>query len=611
MSSRARKDQLMAIELYEKLIIYDKIKDMFLVNTSHELRKPLHAIINSVKFLLEGKKGPLNPAQQEDLIFIHSESGRLARIVDDLLDASSIEKGEIKIRPEPMEPYSSVERIAGEMRILITGEKDLTIKNNIPKDFPAIFADPDRFKQIIYNLLHNAIKFTKVGEINLYAEIKGDKAEIKIVDTGIGIEKSHIKNIFNSNYKIDDNKNISMWEQGFGIGLSVVKNLVEIHGGQIKVQSTPGKGTEFVFTIPLFEGELNTQKPIIDSRRKINEKESSSAVMASTILIVDDEPSSQKVLADMVFAMGHNALVAGRGEDVMPILKTNPIDLVVLDIMLPDISGDLLCREIRKEYSMSELPILILTASGRITDLMRSLQYGANDFQKKPAECEELRARIQSLLVMKASVEEGIRKEFQYFYSEISPHFLYNTLNTIIGLSYSDTESSRKALYNLSVYLRGKMDLYSQKTFISLESEMELIEAYLEIEKMRYGDRLKVEMDMEQGIKAMIPPLTLQPLVENAVCHGLGGNKDVEIIISAKKIADEIEIIIKDTGPGISLEKQQQLMSGNSKRLGFSNVMKKINAQKRTTFSLESQPGKGTTNSITVPEAKPYESNIN
>jgi sensor histidine kinase YesM len=402
--------------------------------------------------------------------------------------------------------------------------------------------------------LHNGIKYTKVGEINIYAAVKGDKAEIKVTDTGIGIKEIHLDKIFNSNYRIHGADNRKSLDQGMGIGLSVVKNLVEVHGGTVGVESLPGKGSEFRFTIPLFTREIAESKPVRDNYRKNNGLGMVSAGVASTILVVDDELSSQKVLVDMIEGMGHKALVADMGQQVMPILNNHHIDLVILDMMLPDISGDMICKEIRKDHSMAELPILVLTASGRVTDIMKFFQYGANDFQKKPSESDELRARIQSLLQMKDAVEKGIKKEFQYFYSEISPHFLYNTLNTIIGLSYNDSESSRKALYNLSIYLRGKMELYSQKTLVSLESEIEIIEAYLEIEKMRYGDKLIIEINIEKDLIVMIPPLTLQPIVENAVRHGLVGNKDIKISISAQKIIDEIEIIIEDTGSGMTFE---------------------------------------------------------
>lgn len=482
MSHKSQIDHENAILLSEKLIMYDKMKDDFMAKTSHELRTPIHVMINLVKFLMEGKKGPLNPSQQEDLIFVHNESRRLARLVDDLMDASAIEKGQVKIRLESVDIYDIVENLLGELKLLIPNDKALKLHNLIPENFPKLEADSDRLKEIIYNLIHNAIKFTEEGEIAISAIQKENMCEIAVEDSGIGIDSKHINKIFQSQYKveIDTGK-----EHGFGLGLSVVKHLVEIHGGQVLAESIPGKGSIFRFTMPLSKGTAVQQETLKQNTpvyKNINQEINDCSY---TILIVDDEVSNQKVLLDIVQGMGHNAILAERGDQVIPILNKNAVDLVILDIMLPDISGDFLCKEIRKEYSMSELPILILTASGRIADLMKSFEQGANDFQKKPADGGEIVSRIKSLLLMKESVEEGMKKELQYFYSQISPHFLYNTLNTIIGLSYSDNESARKALYSLSIYLRSKIDLYQQEGLISLDEEIELVEAYLEIEKMR------------------------------------------------------------------------------------------------------------------------------
>lgn len=608
MTERLELDHRKVKQFADRLVLSDNMKDSFLARTSHELRTPIHVITNLTKLILEGRKGSLNFSQQEDLIFIYNESKRLARLVDDLLDASSIEKGRVKIRLESVDLNYVVEGLVGEMKMLIAENKQIKILNQIPVNFPPINADTDRFKQIIYNLLHNAIKFTDAGRITITASSKGEQAEIRIADTGTGIGKNHIENIFDSHYK--ENEKIN--EDGFGLGLTVVKHLVEIHGGTIGVESVKGEGTCFYFTIPFYEqgGEVAGAKkddfpPAVMEGRGYNRVEGNTEY---TILIVDDEPSNQKVLLDIIKQMGHNALSAGKGEQVMPILSKNSVDLIILDIMLPDMSGDLVCKNIRKEYSMSELPVLILTASGRISDLMKSFEYGANDFQMKPADGDELISRIQSLLLMKESAKEGMRKEFQYFYSQISPHFLYNTLNTIIGLSYKDIENARTALFNLSIYLRGKMNLYQQKSFISLESELELITAYLEIEKMRYMDRLKLEFDIEDGVSAMIPPLTLQPLVENSIHHCMVGDNEITIRISAKRAKDGlISITVGDNGPGIPLEMQRRLLSGENKRLGFTNVMKKINMQKRSSIAIESEPGKGTLVMILVPEVE-YES---
>lgn len=620
MSNRLQQDQRRAKALAEELVSYDKMKNDFLAKTSHELRTPLHVIMSLSKLMLEGRKGALNAAQQEDLIFVNHESIRLARLVDDLLDASSIEMGSIPLKKERVELKPIVSDLIQEMALLIPAEKQLSIESEILEDTPCLYVDPDRLKQIIYNLVHNSIKYTQRGRIFITTSLDAEKTgflRIKIADTGTGIAEKDLKKIFDSLYRCSDQ---IAGDEGMGLGLTIVKHLVEGHGGSIDVASVVGEGTYFSLTLPLCEGEnetgflqKETRKEQADKADK-NEKKykilseslkdrSPDNTFARRVLIVDDEVSNQKVLAEILAEDNHSILFAKTGGEVMPLLRRYNVDLVILDIMLPDMAGDLVCKKIREEFSMSDLPVLMLTASGRMGDIKKSFEYGANDFIKKPADIDELRSRINSLLLMKGAVEEGLRKEFQYFYTQISPHFLYNTLNTIIGLSFSDMEGARKALYNLGTYLRGKMDFHRQKNLVSLDSELELITAYLEIEELRHKDRLKIKWDIEEGVEAMLPPLTLQPLVENSVRHGLSREKELNIQITIRKSKDDlISIMIKDDGPGIPKDVREELLSGEGKGIGFASVIKRINLIRGASIDINSQVGLGTLVRIEIAE---------
>lgn len=616
MGHRLQLDYQEANILSERLITYDKLKDEFLAKTSHELRTPLHVILNLTKLLLEGENGTLSSKQQENLFYVYQEGKRLARLVGDLLDADQIKKGELKLRFRPIDSYSIVEGIIKEMNCLILDNKPVILENQISKNLPALKADPDRFRQIIYNLVHNAIKYTESGKIVISTELHNEKVKFKITDTGIGIEEKHCKEIFNTFYQVYEKGNL---QQGLGLGLSIVKDLVEYHGGEIYVESTYKRGSSFIFFLPLYDEEIEVEKEFVwnqDNIFNINDfkeikqnlkEEKIIDNFKNSILIVDDEYLNQKILADALSQLEFNIFLAENGSQALDILKKNKIDLIILDYSLPDMMGDQICKIIRKDYTMVELPILILTAIGRTADLMNIFEYGANDYQKKPIDVEKLIPRIQSLLLMKKSVEEGLKKEFQYFYSQISPHFLYNTLNTIIGLSYTDNEKTRKALYNLAIYFRGKLDLYRQKSLISLEAELELVAAYLEIEQMRYEEKLVVLYDIDEGVKAMIPPLTIQPLVENSVRHGIENDFGKIKIIVKKGSKGYVNIIIEDNGRGITIEKQEELLNGSSRGIGFMNVIKKLKMLNGASLDLDSSIGQGTKIIITIPEVRYHE----
>ncbi len=165
-------------------------------------------------------------------------------------------------------------------------------------------------------------------------------------------------------------------------------------------------------------------------------------------------------------------------------------------------------------------------------------------------------------------------------------------------------------MHNLSTYFRGKLEIHRQKNLIKLYAELELAMAYLEIEKIRYGDRLKIQYNIEEGINAMIPPLTLQPLIENSVRHGVASIDKTGIIkISVNRAeGDSVEIKIEDNGVGMSSDKQKEILSASNNRMGFSTVLKRIGILKNASLSLKSELGKGTEIKIIIPEVRYIES---
>lgn len=620
MSQQLHLDYIRASNLSERLARNNKLKDEFLIKSSHEFKRPLKSILNLTKNLLEGENGFLNTNQQKNIFQIQQESEVLNRITDDLMDASSIKNNKTKLRTAYIDSYYIVEEILKEIQVLIPYSKDIILKNNIENDFPLIKGDSDKFRQIIYDLIHNAIKYTHQGQVIISASILDEKAAFQIKDTGVGIKEKDIKEIFDIFFQANIE---GTSQEGLGLGLSIVKDLVQIQGGEIKVESKYKEGSTFIFTLPLaeekklekaYENEniLNKSFEILENTIHSIKENKTENQNKEKILIIDNAKIDQRPLDNIIEELDYRVIKANSGKEALEIIKREKIDLIVLDVILSDMNSMELSSQVRKEYSMGELPILILTSSTRTNDLMKAFNYGVNDFQKKPLDYEELKSRIQSLLLIKSSAEEGIEKEFQYFYSQISPHFLYNTLNSIIGLSYNDTEKTRQALNNLSVYLRGKLDIHRKKGFVTLESELELVIAYLEIEELRYGERLKVIYDIDGVLEGEIPPLTLQPIVENAIHHGVSAISNGTIEVKTQKEDyDLISITIKDNGKGMTEKEQEELLKGNGQGIGFKNVMERIKLLKGASLKLTSVLGQGTQVKIIIPEVKNNEDNYN
>ncbi|WP_144512799.1 ATP-binding protein [Bacillus sp. FJAT-22090] len=609
--------------LSEELLLYDRLKDEFLVKTSHELSTPLHGIINLSKLLMEGIDGPLKRKQQENIILIHNVGKRLASLVEDLLFVSTIKKGETRLAARPVN-ISIVEEVLAEMNYLISPMQQLKLVNNMPKNLPPIYMDEQKLKQVFFNLIYNAIKYTAAGSITIEAEVRETQMYISVSDTGKGIEKEHLELIFSSFYQIESSR--SGDSTGLGLGLSITKNIIESSGGRIWAASKIGQGSRFTFTAPLATtqqlGEVIEPQNIAEIFQRTNEvgllqsatsvsTEKEKAIKPYTVLVVDNEPANLQVLINMIHSLNYHVIAASSGSEAMAILKKETIDLVIIDLMMPNMSGYELCQAVRKEYDLVELPVIILTAAGQLSDLVASFQVGANDFLQKPVNLDELKARVESLLLMKKSAEDAIKDELSFFYAQITPHFLYNTLNTIIGLSYNDVEKTREALQHLAIYFRAKLDAREHHALVELEDEVELVQAYLAIEQIRFGDRLTIEYAIDETIETYIPSMTIQPLVENAVQHGISKQKHGgTLLLAIERESSNIKITIEDNGVGIPLEKQQELLEGKNNRIGFTNPLKKLTLIKGATFQLDSEEGKGTKITIRLPEVKNNESII-
>ncbi len=590
--------------LSEELLMHNQMKDEFLLKTSHELRTPLNGILNISKSLMEGVQGPLKREQQENVILIHNVAQRLGYLVEDLLISSNHMTGEVRVIPRVV-PISVINEVIEEIRSLMSSDTSIRLMSVVDSNLPHMYTDELRLKQVLYNLLYNALQHTKHGQITVLASVRNDYMEIQVSDTGIGIPSQDLDRIFNSFYQVKKGKNSG----GLGLGLSISKNIVEQLNGEIHVTSTLGVGTIFTFTVPL----ATLEKLDIETQQQMGTRAENTILQLDlpllhkgndkTILVVDDDHVNIKVLVDALIQKGYTVIGVDNGFDAMVYIKKHKVDCMLVDLMMNGMSGYELCKQVRKQYDMLELPIIVLTAIMQHSDLVLSLQVGANDYLPKPIAMDELLVRIQSLLAVRQSSIDAIEDEMNYLYAQVTPHFVYNTLNTIIGLSYTDIENTREALYSLATYFRAKLNVHYRNSMVSIEDEIDLVKAYLYIEKMRFGDRLTVAYDIDESIQSLIPALSIQPIVENAVFHGISKKKEGGTIeVSVQREGQFIRIKIYDNGVGISEEKLQRLVNEENSRIGFTNPLKKFKLIRNASLRIYSEEGKGTTVIILLPE---------
>ncbi|SHO48492.1 ATP-binding protein [Anaerocolumna xylanovorans] len=589
-------------QLSSQLLAYDHMKDKFLAKTSLELQKPTNSIIDLSETLLKGEKGPLSFYQQQNIMQVNREGKNVFSILEEMLEASG-ENQDIKIQIEDIDG-EMLKSIITDLEYLVYDRKNLKILKNIPGDFPGIKSDKRKLRQIMYHLMHNAVKFTEAGEIAISAEVHGNEAFISVRDTGTGIPKSQREIIFIPFYQ--GKKQGTGEAEGFGLGLGITKNLVELMGGRIWLVSEQGKGSRFTFSMPLAKTKgkeelkvpLLLEKPEYTGLREEKEPEyvRFDGSKNETILIALREERLLRELLRLNQEEKYTLIVFDSYDKVPEFVREEKIDLIILDLSMDNVKGYETCQRIREHYTMAELPVIILTEGWQAKELQKSVQTGINDFMKIPFSWEELKVRIETLLLVKNSAKEAINQEHKKLHAQIMPHFLYNTLNTIIGLSYKDAEQACEALQHLSTYFRAKLDFNSYNSFVSIEREVELMKAYLSIEKMRYQERLEIIYDLDETLDFELPALTLQPLVENAVQHGiLDRDKKIVVEIAIKRAEENgVVIQIKDNGMGISKVKQEELLAEKNHRIGFSNVLKKIRLMKNSDLTLESEEGKGT-----------------
>lgn len=595
-------------ELSVQLLQADKWKDDFLARTSHEFKTPLHGVIQISRSMLDEETHPPNAEQREKLQLVIDIAGRLSRLVYDIMDLSKLKQGELRIVPVPIDVRSAVE-VQVRLYAYLCAERNIRLVNRIPAHLPAALADESRISQIIGNLLDNAVKHTRNGSIVIGGAERDGLIEISVRDTGEGIEPHDMPFIFEPFKTLDGSQRGS-----FGLGLSIAKQLVELQNGTLAAASERGAGSTFTFTLPIADraGDAGAAHPDIRIVPKGSEFSFPTPYETNrggkhTVLIVDDQFVNLKVLADALQALDYRVIAVKNGYEALEqIDRPGKLDLVILDLMMPGMSGYEVCQEIRRRYSLLELPVLMVTAV-EPQDKAAAFQAGANDYLPKPFDPKELKARIGSLLALKDSLGKAVHLEVAFLQSQIKPHFLYNVLNSIVASSYTDVERARKTIVDLADYLRGSFRFSNTEERIPMREELQLIRTYVSIEQARFKNRIRFESDIaEAALGLRIPPLLLQPLVENAIRHGIGDRiAGGTVNVTASEEEGQWKVVVADDGVGIGPERLNKLLARSGELepqgVGLLNIDKRLKHEYGVRLEVESEPGRGTKVTVRIP----------
>ena len=408
----------------------DKLKDEFLANTSHELRTPLNGMIGLAQSMRDGVAGPFSDKTLHMLNLMISSGKRLTRLVDDILDFSKLKNRSLELELGAVDLNTMVEVVITLSKPLI-GKKKLDLINETPEDIPVVIGDENRLQQIMHNLVDNAIKHTDSGSIKIGAEVIDDWVFVRVEDSGVGIAEEMVESIFESFEQVDGS--MERGHGGAGLGLAIARQLVVLHGGKIWVESVLGEGSRFFFSLPVMKDARNLPKPrgkqvdpvqhfYADPKKNVSSGEAATSDPESDpekldrrhIMIVDDEPVNRQVLANYLSLEQYRVTEVDNGIDALKMIEAGClIDLMLVDIMMPRMSGYEVCRRLRKQYSVHELPIIFLSAKSQVGDLVAGFEVGANDYLTKPITREELLSRVKThiqLLAFNRTLEQKVEK---------------------------------------------------------------------------------------------------------------------------------------------------------------------------------------------------------
>jgi signal transduction histidine kinase len=455
-------------ESNRKLLELDQVKSRFFANISHELRTPLTLLLAPLQTLIQERGLTLEPEMRQLLLIMQSNGMRLLKLINDLLDLVRLESGKMEVKREPVaiEPF-----LFGLVNAVKKSAEDRGIRLEVISD-PAIstvLTDSDKLERILLNLLFNALKFTPAGgKVEVKAKRENGELVLEVFDTGTGISEEQLPFIFDRFWQADTSSQRKY--RGVGIGLALVKELVEIQGGNVAVTSEIGKGTQFTVRLPY--DELGRQSPQMAEEAESPTETASPLVSAKTngstdtwlknldkqaefhpsmtslretirpvetaihrgqprILIADDEPDMLRYLKSQL-GISFQVIEAVDGQQAVEKASQFLPDVIVCDMMMPEKNGLEVCRELRERTSTRSIPILLLTARADEETKLAALSAGASDFITKPFSTTELSVRLKNLFdahnlqqelarqnqILEATIEQLKETEVQLVHSE-------------------------------------------------------------------------------------------------------------------------------------------------------------------------------------------------
>lgn len=572
----------------DQAVELDRAKTTFFSNISHEFRTPLTLLLAPVEDLLSQS---LKPAQIEQLSLARRNAIRLLLLVNNLLDFTKIEAHRLEMNEDPIYISSYTSDLASMFRSSI---EKAGIKFSVACDFPSklVMMDREIWQKIVVNLISNALKFTFQGEIAIFLKAMGDQLQLKVRDTGTGIDENERKRIFERFYRVQ--KTRARVEEGTGIGLALVQELVSLLGGTIDVESAIGRGSTFTVRVPLKNPPVGMQTENAPFRpRETLVAEYSlfhSAVPPSiqqhghrtgTILVVDDNEDMRNYLGKVLNEKFDIAL-ASTGLDALRVIENKIPDIILSDVMMPELDGIGLLRELRSRPATSSIPVILISARADEGVAVESLSQGADDYIYKPFSAKELLARITTHYELAQARKYSTQIELKESFLGLAAHELRTPLTPLklfvqllkkslisselaesveIGKFFQEIEKSTTRLEHLTELTLSTLSLQADKVQLGF-SNANLSDVCVQaVREHSLSSTREVILDLpEIAILVYIDELRISQILDCFLSNAVKFSRpDTKVILSLKVLNEEAIICVTDQGPGIPAEFMSRL----------------------------------------------------
>lgn len=629
----------------------DRLKTEFFDNVSHELRTPLTLILLS----LEGpqQRADLPQAVRQQLELASRSAERLLRMINQLLDLAKLDAGKTSLHYQPTELHGFLASLLLPFQSLAQKQgTKLTLEGAAASP---IQADAEMLDIIFQNLLSNALKFTTGGAVLVRLREEESYLAVEVADTGVGIAEENLSYVFQRFAQAGSAQ--SRRFSGSGIGLSLVKEMVELHGGQVSVQSEPGRGSTFRVELP--KGTAHVREdlrarpdpespplqpwdrepqlafatpapaPTEEDLADLGPTGALEGADFSTVLVVEDDLEMRRVLCALL-SPRYRVLQAADGKEGLRRAREELPDLILSDLMLPQISGTRLIEAVRAEVRTADIPVILLTARSEVNSAVEGLHAGANDFVGKPFSPRELMARIDTQLHLRAAVASALQNERLATLGLLTTGFAHEVRNPINGLIHSIApirdclrtgadpmiasellevmSECSKRICHLSENLLGLAQSRDELCLVDLRQSLETSLKVLSWRLPR-GVLIEREYLCEEPVRGQLGPLSQVwlNLLDNAL-RAVG--EEGRICLRTERAADQVLVRIADSGPGISPAVKRRLFqpffttrpAGEGTGLGLALCRRILHSQEGQ-IEVKSEAGQGAEFIVRLPLA--------